>query len=63
MAKKRLTVDLSEDLYKRLKLLCYTEGFTLGDTIRDCLEEFCEKNEAHMIKIIDERSSKSRGID
>ena len=62
MTKKRLTVDLSEDLYKRLKLLCFTEGFTLGDTIRDCLEEFCEKHEAHMIKIIDERSCKSRGI-
>ncbi len=60
MTKKRLTVDLSEDLYRRLKLLCFTEGFTLGDTIRDCLEEFCEKHEAHMIKIIDERSSKSK---
>ncbi len=61
MPKKRLTVDLSEDLYKKLKLLCYTEGLTLGDTIRNCLEEFCEKNEADMIKIIDERSGRSKG--
>ena len=53
---RRLSVDLPEELYKRLKLLCYTEDLKLGDTIRECIAKYCDEKEAHMIKIIDERS-------
>ena len=57
MGTKRVSVDLPDDLYRRLKLLCYTEDLKLGDTIRKCVEKFCDEQEAHMIKIVDERSS------
>lgn len=57
MVNKRVSVDLPDDLHRRLKLLCYTEGLKLGDTIRRCVENFCDEQEAHMIRIVDERSS------
>ena len=57
MGTKRISVDLSDDLYRRLKLLCYTEDLKLGDTIRKCVENFCNEQEAHMIKIVDQRSA------
>jgi hypothetical protein len=57
MANKRISVDLPDELYRRLKLLCYTEDLKLGDTIRKCVENFCNEQEAHMIKIVDERSA------
>ena len=56
MGSKRISVDLPDDLYWRLKLLCYAEDLKLGDTIRKCVENFCNEQEAHMIKIVDERS-------
>ena len=57
MASKRISVDLPDDLYRRLKLLCYTEDLKIGDTIRKCVVKFCDEEEAHMIKIVDERSN------
>ena len=48
---KRISVDLPEELYKRLKLLCVTEDLKLGDTIRSCIEKFCEETEISMKKI------------
>ncbi len=56
MASKRISVDLPDELYQRLKLLCYTEDLKLGDTIRKCVEDYCNDKEAHMIKIVDNRS-------
>ena len=56
MPTKRISVDLSEELYKRLKLLCYTEDLKLGETICKSVEKFCHLHEAHMIKIVDQRS-------
>ena len=57
MGTKRISVDLPDDLYRRLKLLCYTENLKLGDTIRKCVEDFCNEQEAHMIEIVDKRSN------
>ena len=57
MGTKRISVDLPDDLYRRLKLLCYTENLRLGDTIRKCVERFCNEEEAHMIEIVDKRSN------
>ena len=45
---KRISVDLPENLYKRLKLLCVTEDLKLGDTIRSCVERFCDETEKDM---------------
>ena len=56
--KKRITVDLPDELYRRLKLLCYTEDLRIGNTIRKCVEKYCDEQEAGMIKIVDERSAK-----
>ncbi len=56
MPTKRISVDLPEELYKRLKLLCYTEDLKLGETICKSVEKFCDEQEAHMIKIVDQRS-------
>ncbi len=56
MPTKRISVDLPEELYKRLKLLCYTEDLKLGETICKSVEKFCDLQEAHMIKIVDQRS-------
>ena len=56
MPTKRVSVDLPIDLYKRLKLLCFTEDLKMGDTIRNCVEKFCDEKESHMITIVDRRS-------
>ena len=48
---KRISVDLPEELYKRLKLLCVTEDLKLGDTIRSRIEKFCEETEINMKKV------------
>ena len=40
-ATKRLTIDLEEDLHKRVRLLAATEGRTMADIVRELLEEAC----------------------
>lgn len=35
---KRLTLDVSEDLHRRIKLKCVSEGHKMADRIREILE-------------------------
>ena len=53
---KRVTFELSDDLHKKLKLLCYTEGVSIGHILRECVSDFCNKHDAHLIELIDHRS-------
>ncbi len=55
---KRVTFELSDDLHKKLKLLCYTESVSIGHILRQCVSDFCDKHDAHLIELIDNRSQK-----
>jgi len=52
---KRITFELSDELHHRLKLLCYTEGISQGDVLRECVDSYTKKHDAHLIEIIDKR--------
>jgi predicted CopG family antitoxin len=41
----RITVDLSDELYRKLKIHCAIENLTLADVIRKLLEEHLSKVE------------------
>ena len=53
---KRITFELNDELHKKLKLLCYTESLSIGYILRECVSEFCDKHDAHLIELIDKRS-------
>ena len=36
---KRLTIDVSEQLHKRIKIECATKGMNMADAIRELLEK------------------------
>tara|TARA_Y100001968_G_C19207010_1_gene642797 strand:+ start:518 stop:694 length:177 start_codon:yes stop_codon:yes gene_type:complete len=55
---KRITFELSDELHYRLKLLCYTEGVTQGEVLRECVKNYTDTHKAHLIEIIDKRKSK-----
>lgn len=40
-ATKRLTIDIEENLHKRVRVLAATEGRTMADIVREALEEAC----------------------
>ncbi len=35
---KRITIDLSEEIYRELKIRCATAGVTMADVVRELLE-------------------------
>ncbi|ABM76173.1 Hypothetical protein NATL1_16161 [Prochlorococcus marinus str. NATL1A] len=55
---KRVTFELSEELHLRLKLLCYTEGLSQGEILRECVKKYTDEHEAHLIEIIDKRKKR-----
>ncbi|MDB4659686.1 plasmid partition protein ParG [Synechococcus sp. AH-551-C10] len=55
---KRVTFEISDELHKKLKLLCYTESVSIGHILRQCVSDFCDKHDAHLIELIDNRSQK-----
>lgn len=52
---KRITFEISNELHHRLKLLCYTEGISQGEVLRECVKNYTDSHEAHLIEIIDKR--------
>jgi plasmid stability protein len=42
---KRITVDLDDDLYKRVKIRCAEEGLKMTDLVRRLLTESLNKAE------------------
>ena len=52
---KRVTFELSDELHRKLKLLCYTESVSIGHILRQCVADFCDKHDAHLIELIDKR--------
>jgi len=36
---KRLTIEMSEDLHRRIKITCAARGTAMADAIRDLLEK------------------------
>ena len=55
---KRITFELSDEAHHRLKLLCYTEGTSQGEVLRECVKKYCDDHDAHLIEIIDKRKKK-----
>ncbi len=53
---KRVTFELSDELHKKLKLLCYTASVSIGHILRECVADFCNKHDAHLIELIDKRA-------
>ena len=49
---------MPEETHRRLRLLCFTDGYTIGEILNQLVHEFCELKEADMIKIVDNRNSK-----
>ena len=52
---KRITFEISDELHHRLKLLCYTEGISQGEVLRECVKNYTDSHQAHLIEIIDKR--------
>ena len=52
---KRITFELTDEMHRRLKLLCYTEGLSQGDVLRECVKSYTDKHNAHLIELIDKR--------
>ena len=52
---KRITFELSDELHRRLKLLCYTEGISQGEVLRECVKKYTDSHDAHLIEIVDKR--------
>ncbi len=42
---KRTTIDLDEELYRRVKIYCAENGTTIADVVRKLLEGILEKAE------------------
>ena len=58
VGKKRITFELPEETHRRLRLLCFTDGYTIGEVLTQLVQDFCEHKEADMIQIIDNRRRK-----
>ena len=52
---KRITFQISDDLDRKVKLLCYTEGISQGEMMISSVKKFCEEHDAHLIELIDNR--------
>jgi hypothetical protein len=59
VAKKRITFEIPEETHRRLRLLCFTDGYTIGEILNQLVQDFCEHKEADMIEIIDNRHKKT----
>ena len=46
----RMSIDLEDGLYKRLKVHCAMEKLTLADVVRKLVEEYLEKVEKKLKK-------------
>ena len=57
---KRITFEVSNELHQRLKLLCYAEDLSIGEILRQCVSDYCEKNGAHLIELIDNRKKEDQ---
>ena len=58
VAKKRITFEVPEETHRRLKLLCFTDGYTIGEVLNQLVNDFCDLKEADMIQLIDNRNKK-----
>ena len=50
---KRVTIEISTEDHKKLKLLAYLEGIPLGEVLKKAVKEFISSNKADLIDIID----------
>ena len=42
---KRLTIDISVSLHKRLKIISAKKGETMGNIVRDCIDSYLSEEE------------------
>tara|TARA_E500000081_G_scaffold81012_1_gene82484 strand:- start:398 stop:592 length:195 start_codon:yes stop_codon:yes gene_type:complete len=52
---KRVTIEISTEDHKKLKLLAYLEGIPLGEVLKKAVKEFISSNKADLIDIVDKR--------
>ena len=53
--KKRVTIEISSESHKKLKLLAYTEDIPLSELLKMAVKQFITNNNADLIDIIDKR--------
>jgi len=53
---KRITLEVPEQLYKKIKKLAFIEDRSISSVTREALEMFCIDRQINDIKILDERS-------
>ena len=54
---KRITLEVSEELYKDIKKFAFVEDRSISCVTREALEMFCIDRQIREIKIFDERKS------
>jgi len=54
---KRITVEVSPELHRRLRLLAYADDLSLGAVCRRALADYCEARQADRIQLTDERTN------
>jgi len=47
---KRITIDLEDELYRKVKIRCAEDGVTLADVIRKLLADSLERNPKKKVK-------------
>ena len=52
---KRVTIEMSNDDHKKMKLLSYTEDISLSELLKRAVKEYISTNNADLIDIIDNR--------
>ena len=55
---KRVTIEMSNESHKRLKLLSYTEDIPLNQLLKRAVDQYISTNNADLIDIIDKREKK-----
>ena len=52
---RRVTIEISAEDHKKLKLLAYLEDISLGEVLKKAVKEFISSNKADLIDIVDKR--------
>ena len=52
---KRVTIELTSEDHKKLKLLAFLDDISLGEVLKKAVKEFISSNNADLIDIVDKR--------
>ena len=54
---KRVTIEISDEIHKTLKLLSYTEDVSLREILKKAVLDYISSNKADLIHVIDNRGA------